>query len=355
LNRIPEPEAESTGPASAVPPSQEDLLGHRIGAALIDLALLVALFAILAATIGESTVGGGGFSFELHGAEAVLYFALVLLYYFALEAAFGQTVGKLLLGLRVVRTDGGRPSVVAIAVRTLLRVVDFLPFLYLVGFIAMQVTGLRRQRLGDLAARTSVARTLPMRHRGLAAAAVAVVVLVLLGLSFYQATGGDDDVSRPKAEPTTTPETLAVREGEILFQDDFSDSTSGWDTGVIEEGEVGYVEGAYRIFAKQAGRQIFSDIEGPKVQGLRLEFEATQLAGTSGDLVGARCYTDVGSNVGYILESHRPSRAISSPHSGEMTSGSSSPRGRGSRPSGPRARRTSCESSASPRPMPRSS
>jgi hypothetical protein len=218
----------------------------------------------------------------------------------------------------------------------------------------MLVTGERRQRLGDLAAGTGVARALPVRHRSLAAAAVALVVLVLLGLSFYQATG-DDDVSGPKAEPTATPETLAVREGEIFFQDDFSDPTSGWGTGVIEEGEVGYVEGAYRIFAK-AERQVFGDLEvSPRVQGLRLEFEATQLAGTSGDLVGARCYTDVGSNVGYILESHRPSRAISSPHSGEMTSGSSSPRGRGSRPSGPRARRTSCESSASPRPMPRSS
>jgi hypothetical protein len=164
----------------------------------------------------------------------------------------------------------------------------------------MQVTGERRQRLGDLAARTGVARALPVRHRSLAAAAVALVVLVLLGLSFYQATG-DDDVSGPKAEPTATPETLAVREGEIFFQDDFSDPTSGWGTGVIEEGEVGYVEGAYRIFAK-AERQVFGDLEvSPRVQGLRLEFEATQLAGTSGDLVGARCYTDVGSDAGYIV------------------------------------------------------
>jgi uncharacterized RDD family membrane protein YckC len=188
MNRVPEPESGSTEPPSAAPPSQEDLLGRRIGAALIDLALLAAVFAILAATIGESTVDGASFSFELTGAEAALYLALVLLYYFALEAALGQTVGKLLLGLRVVRTDGSRPSVAAIAVRTLLRVVDWLPFLYLVGFIAMLATSLRRQRLGDLAARTSVARTTPLRRRGLAAAAVALVVAVLVGLSFYRAT-----------------------------------------------------------------------------------------------------------------------------------------------------------------------
>jgi uncharacterized RDD family membrane protein YckC len=302
LNRIPEPEAESTEPASTAPPSREDLLGRRIGAALIDVALLSALLAILAATIGESTVGdGASYSFDLYGVEAAVYYALVLLYYFALEVTLGQTVGKLLVGLRVVRTDGGRPSVAAIAVRTLVRVVDWLPFLYLVGFIAMLVTGERRQRLGDLAARTGVARALPVRHRSLAAAAVALVVLVLLGVSFYQATG-DDDVSGPKAEPTATPETLAVREGEILFQDDFSDPTSGWGAAVYEEGEAGYVEGAYRIFVNQAGVHIFSDVElSPRVQGLRLEFEATQLAGTSGDIVGARCYTDIGSDAGYIV------------------------------------------------------
>ena len=188
MNRVPEPESGSTEPPSAASPGQEDLLGRRIGAALIDLAVLVAVFAILAATIGEGTVEGGSFSFELDGVEAASYFAFVLLYFFALEAAIGQTVGKLLLGLRVVRTEGSRPSVGAVVVRTLLRVVDWLPFLYLAGFIAMLATGLRRQRLGDLAARTSVARTTPLRRRGLAAAAVALVVAVLLGLSFYRAT-----------------------------------------------------------------------------------------------------------------------------------------------------------------------
>jgi uncharacterized RDD family membrane protein YckC len=276
------------------------VLGRRISAALIDLALLLALFFVLGVTIGESRGEGGEFSVSLNGAEAALYLALVLLYYFALEAAIGQTVGKLLLGLRVVRTDGSRPSVAAIALRTLLRVVDWLPLLYLVGFIAIQATGPRRQRLGDLAAKTSVARALPVRHRGVAAAALALVVVVLLGLSFYRATGGGD-VTGPKAEPTTTQEMLAVKEGELLLQDDFSDSTSGWDTGVREEGEFGYVEGAYRIFAKQAGRQVWSDIGGPRVQGLRLEVEVAQLAGASGDLVGARCYTDVDSDVGYLL------------------------------------------------------
>ena len=160
MSSVPEPPSQPTEPPAA-PPGQEDVLGRRISAALIDLALLVVLFIVLALTIGESETEGGSASLNLSGASAAVNFALVLLYYFALEAAIGQTVGKRLLGLRVVRIDGSHPSVAAIALRTLLRIVDWLPFGYLVGFITMMVTGRRRQRLGDLAAKTSVARVQP--------------------------------------------------------------------------------------------------------------------------------------------------------------------------------------------------
>ncbi|HEX9540106.1 MAG TPA: hypothetical protein VGA04_18250 [Streptosporangiaceae bacterium] len=72
------------------------------------------------------------------------------------------------MGLRVLGAPGARPSVWAVTLRTLLRVVDWLPLLYLAGFITMLATGTRRQRIGDLGARTAVARALPTRHRGLA-------------------------------------------------------------------------------------------------------------------------------------------------------------------------------------------
>lgn len=68
----------------------------------------------------------------------------------------GQTVGKRLLDVQVYGPGGARPSAGAVAGRTLLRVVDFLPVMYLVGFITMMATGARRQRIGDLAARTGV-------------------------------------------------------------------------------------------------------------------------------------------------------------------------------------------------------
>lgn len=186
------PEAAESEPFP--PAAREDLVGVRIAAALIDLALLLALFAVLVVVIGETDVNGDGVSFGLTGVDAWLFAGLVLLYYFGLEATIGRTVGKLLLGLRVVHRDGGRPSVGAVAVRTVLRVVDWLPALYLVGFIAMLMTGSRRQRLGDLAARTGIARAEHLRHRGIAAAALAAaVVLTLAGSAGYVALSDQGD------------------------------------------------------------------------------------------------------------------------------------------------------------------
>jgi hypothetical protein len=105
--------------------------------------------------------------------------------------------------------------------------------------------------------------------------------------------GGSDE-----GEPATTAE---FREGRIVLQDDFSDPTSGWYSGVSEESEVSYAEGGYRILQKQARLGwAYSELE-PSLLALRLEVEATQLAGTSEDEVGALCYTDVVSDVGYIF------------------------------------------------------
>jgi uncharacterized RDD family membrane protein YckC len=140
----------------ASPPHTTDVLGLRIVAALIDLAILTVVFVVLAATIGEFDLAGGEFSITLNGVPALLFYSLVFLYYLGFEAATGRTVGKLLVGLQVVENNNwARPSAGHVAVRTVLRAIDGLPVCYLVGFVVMLATGKRHLRLGDLAASTS--------------------------------------------------------------------------------------------------------------------------------------------------------------------------------------------------------
>lgn len=75
----------------------------------------------------------------------------------------GSTPGKAALRLRVVSVGGEPLGLQAAAVRNLLRIVDFLPFAYVLGGICALVSAQGR-RLGDLAAGTVVVR-LEDEHR----------------------------------------------------------------------------------------------------------------------------------------------------------------------------------------------
>ncbi|MDQ3091596.1 MAG: RDD family protein [Actinomycetota bacterium] len=140
---------------------------RRVGAALLDIVILGVAFALVSVVSDGAVVGDGEISLTLEGPSALAFAAIVLVYFFVGEAAAGRTPGKQLVGLRVVRTDGTPAGPGPILVRTLLRIVDQLPVLYLVGFIVMLVTG-RQQRLGDLAAQTHVVAEseMPRARRG---------------------------------------------------------------------------------------------------------------------------------------------------------------------------------------------
>jgi uncharacterized RDD family membrane protein YckC len=133
---------------SAAPTTGPKLDNRRVLAGIVDL-LIVTAGALVVLVAGDSLSG------DRQSALSVVILGWALYYYFALESGDGQTVGKKLMKLRVVRADGRPAGMREIAVRTVLRVVDGIG-LYIVGLIVMLVTGEKRQRIGDLAAATIV-------------------------------------------------------------------------------------------------------------------------------------------------------------------------------------------------------
>ena len=140
-----------------LPPDRTDVLGRRIGAALLDIVLLLVTFVPTSLIAGQAETGHGRFSFNLHGGPLWAWVGFCLLYYFVGEAGWGQTVGKRLLGIRVTNLAGGRPSFGDFVVRTLLRLIDGLPAFYLLGFLVMLASP-AGQRIGDRSADTIVIR-----------------------------------------------------------------------------------------------------------------------------------------------------------------------------------------------------
>ncbi|MFZ0485361.1 MAG: RDD family protein [Arenicellales bacterium] len=125
-------------------------VGPRAVAIIIDTVILFVAGWIIALFFGRATTTG----FHLSGGPALLFFLIALAYYIVMEAQKGATIGKLLLGLRVVNEDGGSIDWQASIVRNLLRIVDGL-FIYLVGAILVWTSD-KKQRLGDRLAKTIV-------------------------------------------------------------------------------------------------------------------------------------------------------------------------------------------------------
>ena len=153
-------------------PEQIDLsfqkagIGSRFYAALIDTGLLT-LIALIGYYVNRNFIRelGDTLGNWLGAFGGIIVFALFWGYYMVSEVTTnGQSLGKRALGLRVIK-EGGYPIGFAdSAIRNLVRLVDFLPFFYGAGLLAMLINKDWR-RLGDLAAGTLVVKTAPTDRR----------------------------------------------------------------------------------------------------------------------------------------------------------------------------------------------
>lgn len=123
----------------------------RLVASIVDSLLYFVLAWVVAIQTGGTTSQG----FELTGTPAFITMAIWAGYFILFEGYLGGTIGKLILGMRVVNANGGRPGLVASLVRNILRVIDFLPAFYILGIILVG-TSKEKQRLGDRVAGTYV-------------------------------------------------------------------------------------------------------------------------------------------------------------------------------------------------------
>jgi uncharacterized RDD family membrane protein YckC len=146
-------------------------LGSRFGALLVDLAiqavtlLVVLIVAGIVAAFTQSfwgTAAGRALSGWVTAGAILLAFIILFGYFILFETVWnGQTPGKKIFNLRVVR-DGGYPlTFLASATRNLVRLADFLPVAFAAGALSVFFHA-QYKRLGDLAAGTLVVKERPV-------------------------------------------------------------------------------------------------------------------------------------------------------------------------------------------------
>ena len=149
-------------------------LGSRFLAHLVDLSLQVAVYFSLlwivtivfaAAAVSDrfSHLGDAETKWLIAG-FVLLNFVFFEGYYVFFEAFWrGQTPGKRLLKIRVLK-DSGRPiTLFESLARNLMRIVDSLPGMYVIGIISI-LSSRENKRLGDLVAGTVVVHQEPTEH-----------------------------------------------------------------------------------------------------------------------------------------------------------------------------------------------
>jgi uncharacterized RDD family membrane protein YckC len=138
----------------------------RFVAQLVDVIILGVVFWILGFTgAGTITVDASAAQVSispLFGLLIVIDVIIAFLYFTILEGRNGQTVGKMLVKIKVVKqTDNSSISYGEAAVRTILRIIDLIPFIFVPYLLAAVLiwSSEKKQRLGDRVAHTVVVNT----------------------------------------------------------------------------------------------------------------------------------------------------------------------------------------------------
>ena len=179
----------------------------RFLAWIIDFLAIIATDAALQNALRITGVFGADFA---QAAGILGYFVLSTGYGIVLEWRFrGQTLGKRVLGLRVMDAQGLRLDFSQIVIRNLLRAVDLLPVFYMVGGLVCAFSR-NAQRLGDLAANTIVIRNPKIEQPDLDR---------LLGGKFNSLREYQHLAARLRQR--ATPELAGIALGALLRRDEF--------------------------------------------------------------------------------------------------------------------------------------
>jgi len=131
-------------------------LGTRAIAQILDLLILTGV--LMGLYVAAVAVGAAGFDVVAYLIAIIGSFVIIFGYFWTCEAFWsGQTVGKKVFRLRAVGDRGEPMTFVQAGIRNVVRIVDFLPYAYGVGFVVLFING-KGKRLGDLAAGTIVVK-----------------------------------------------------------------------------------------------------------------------------------------------------------------------------------------------------
>ncbi len=117
---------------------------------------------------------------------------------------------------------------------------------------------------------------------------LAILAVLAIAVLACGSTGGESEQALP---------------ADVLFQDDFSDTGSGWDRIDTDEGITDYADGVYRIFVNTDNTDVWAN-PGLDFTDTTVEVEATKVGGPDDNDFGVICrYQDVDNFYFFVISS----------------------------------------------------
>lgn len=104
---------------------------QRLGTYIIDQVVVQVIAGIIGAAFGAVASLAGSSPPGIQVVAMALGVLASVSYYFVMELTLQRTVGKLVVGTRVVNLEGGRPTTGQVLGRSLIRMVPFEPFSFM--------------------------------------------------------------------------------------------------------------------------------------------------------------------------------------------------------------------------------
>jgi len=134
-------------------------VGERVLAYLLDALIIIAYYIVIYyLLLGLLHMGDLVYGLDMWSQNAIHgIISLPVLFYALWQEALmeGQSVGKRIMKIKVIKIDGYQAGFGDYLVRWILRIVEVTPPLSFIGLISMMING-KTQRLGDMAAGTAV-------------------------------------------------------------------------------------------------------------------------------------------------------------------------------------------------------
>jgi hypothetical protein len=123
---------------------------------------------------------------------------------------------------------------------------------------------------------------------------VSLLALVSLAACSSGIGGGS---SAPVANTIVVPTSTPASTSKVLFQDDFSNTNSGWETGNYSGSTLSYLNGTYDIFSQDEG-SILWGVANKSFTDLVIDVDATQVSGpdSNNNAYGVYCRRTGGDN-----------------------------------------------------------